>query len=110
MSGEDPLTLVALKQLTRWEWDLKRWNYFGRCDGQVVRCAHPLLWRPEFESRYSLRFFWKIVFEKNENKQKEAVVIKRCNFSILIMPKFIERYQLGKSRILEHWSVVIFES
>ena len=43
----------------------------GRGSGQ---CARLLLRRSEFESRWSLQFFCNIVFEKNENKQKEAGV------------------------------------
>ena len=31
-----------------------------------------LLWRSEFESRWSLQFLFCKLFEKNENKQKEA--------------------------------------
>ena len=34
--------------------------------------ARLLLWRSEFESRWSLQVFFKVVFEKNKNKEKEA--------------------------------------
>ena len=43
----------------------------GRCRGQRDRL---LLWRSEFESRWSLQFFVKIVVERDENKQNESVV------------------------------------
>ena len=39
------------------------------------QCARLLLWRAEFESCWHLQFFSvNFVLEKNENKQKEAVV------------------------------------
>ena len=34
--------------------------------------ARPLLWRSEFEYQWSLQFLFCKLFEKNENKQKEA--------------------------------------
>jgi len=39
-----------------------------------VQHARLLLQQSEFESRWSLQFFCKFVFEKNVNKQKEAGV------------------------------------
>ena len=53
--------------------------------------ARLLLWRSKFKSRWSLQFFCKVLFQKNENKQKEARVgpffkhrNKVCNWTIIL--------------------------
>ena len=54
---------------------LKRMTSFGPCWWSSGQHARLLLWRSELESRWSLQFISvKFVFEKNENKQKEAGV------------------------------------
>ena len=52
----------------------KPWTFVPKGPWRWYSCqhAHHLLWRSEFESRWSLYFFCKIVFEKKENKQKRG--------------------------------------
>ena len=54
--------------------------------------------RSEFESRWSLQFFCKIVFEKYENKQKEAGVgpLKNLLIGRLYFISEISAYYVGK--------------
>ena len=62
-STREAIPMLLLLQLQLWYWP---WWWSS---GQR---AHLLLRRSEFESRWGLQFFCKIVIEKNENKQKRG--------------------------------------
>ena len=53
--------------------DLKPCPFLGRAGGHVVSVLHLLLWRSEFESRWSLQFFLlNLCLKKNESKENRG--------------------------------------